>query len=108
MSASAEHTTMQPQSQPPGKGAIASFFDTLIGTIMLVLLSAGLITITLTWRTSDVEFLGGGQLRVTQSTWWGLQKTVTKLESSVQDGWVEIDENEVRVPLRNRAIRLQN
>ena len=108
MSTSAEHTTIQSHPQPAGKGAIASFFDTLIGTIMLVLLAAGLITITLTWRASDVEFLGGGQLRVTQSTWWGLQKTVTKLESSVQDGWVEVDENEVRVPLRNRAMRLHN
>ena len=90
------------------KGAIATFFDTLIGTIMIVLVAAGLITITLTWRASDLEFLGGGQLRVTESTWWGLQKKVTKLESSAQDGWVEIDENEVRIPLRNRAIRLEN
>lgn len=108
MSASAEHTTIQSHPQPTGKGAIASFFDTLIGTIMLVLLAAGLITITLTWRASDVEFLGGGQLRVTQSTWWGLQKTVTRLESSMQDGWVIVQEDDTRLPLRNRAMRLQN
>ncbi|CAG4971977.1 hypothetical protein LYB30171_01099 [Lysobacter luteus] len=90
------------------KGAIASFFDTLIGTVMLVLLAAGLIAITLTWRASDLEFLGGGQVRVTESTWWGLEKKVTKLEWSAQESWLEIDQNEVRIPLRNRAMRLEN
>ena len=108
MNAQVEPVAVQCSNKPVEKGAIASFFDTLIGTIMLIVLVAGLIAITLTWRSSDVEFLGGGQLRVTQATWWGLQKTITKLESSAQDGWVEVDDNEVRIPLRNRAMRLQN
>lgn len=111
MSTAGEQAAPQPHPQIVEKGLIASFFDTLIGTVMLFLLTAGLITITLTWRASDIEFLTDGRVKVTKASWWGLQKKVHELEFSSQDGWAEIDEvdgNEERSLLRHRSMRLEN
>ncbi|WP_129135669.1 hypothetical protein [Luteimonas sp. YGD11-2] len=89
------------------QGAIGAFFDTVLGVIMVTLLAAGLIALTLTWRSSDLEFLGDNEVKVTKATWWGLMETVTRLEVSPQGGWMVIGDDGVRVPLRNRAMRLE-
>lgn len=90
------------------QGAIGAFFDTVLGVIMVTLLAAGLIALTLTWRSSDLEFLGDNEVKVTKATWWGLMETVTRLEVSPQGGWMVIGDDGVRIPLRNRAMRLED
>ncbi|QCO67539.1 hypothetical protein E5843_06715 [Luteimonas yindakuii] len=90
------------------QSAIGAFFDTVLGVIMVTLLAAGLIALTLTWRSSDLEFLGDNEIKVTRATWWGLMETVTRLEVSPQGGWMVIGDDGVRVPLRNRAMRLED
>lgn len=91
-----------------GKGAVASFVETVVSTVTLILMAVGLVTLTLTWRTSDVQFESEGALQITQSTWWGLQKEVTLLSTSVPEGWTIQRENGDRVPLKSQSIRLRN
>lgn len=87
---------------------MVSFFETVLGLMMIVLIVVGLVALTLTWRTSDVEFMSGGELRITQYTWWGLQKDVSIIHASVSDGWSIERPNGDRVPMKSQAIRLRN
>lgn len=91
-----------------GKGAIASFFDTVLSTITLILMAVGLVTLTLTWRTSDLEFQGNRELKITQSTWWGFHEEVTQVIVDGPEGWTIQRANGDRVPLSRRSVRLRN
>jgi|GEM_PF-5422148 len=106
MNAHAEHVTIATTPATDGRGAIGRFFDTLVGTIVIVLLAAGLIAITSKWQSSDLLFEGSDRLLVTQTRWWGLQSTVTVLEASQIDGWTIIEENGDRLPMRSQSMRL--
>lgn len=75
---------------------------------MVALIVAGLVALTLTWRTSNVEFMSGGELRVTQSTWWGMREDVQLFRASAIDGWTIKRDNGDEVSLKNQAIRLRN
>lgn len=75
---------------------------------MVALIVVGLVALTLTWRTSDVEFMSGSELRITQSKWWGLQKDVKLIHASGPDGWTIERANGDRVPMKSQAIRLRN
>ncbi|MBB6599607.1 hypothetical protein [Luteimonas sp. MC1825] len=87
---------------------VVSFFETLVGLVMVALIVVGLVALTLAWRTSDVEFMSGGKLRITQHTWWGLQTDVNVIHASPSDGWTIERPNEDRVPMKTQAIRLRN
>lgn len=87
---------------------IVGFFESLIGLAMIGLVVSGIIALTLTWRTSNVEFLGAGELQVTQSTWWGIREEVKVFQASGVDGWTIKRDNGDRVPLRTQGILLRN
>ncbi|TDK33028.1 hypothetical protein [Luteimonas terrae] len=89
-----------------GQSVIGRFFDTLFGTVFLVLLAAGLIALTVTWQSTTLEFDGTNRLTVKQDRWWGLQPKTTVLEASPVDGWTIIDEDGGRRPLRAQSLRL--
>jgi len=108
VNSNADEHSIPTSPEQAAKGAAASFFESWMGRLLLVVLAAGLLAVSLTWRTSDIEFLDGGQIRVAQSMWWGRQKTVATVEYSAQDGWVEIDEEQARGPLGSRAVRVRN
>jgi len=108
MNATTENTANRPDAHPSAKGAIASFFDTLVSTVVFILLAAGLVALTLTWRSSDLAFEGANQVVVTRSTWWGFNKTITKVEASALDGWTIVEDDETRKPLRSQTMRLPN
>lgn len=106
MNAHAEQGYTATGTSTEGRGAIGKFFDTLIGTIFIVLLAAGLIALTSTWQSSDLLFEGTDRVLVTQTSWWGLQRKVTVLEASQIDGWTIVKENGDRVPMRSQSMRL--
>ncbi|MEF3081338.1 hypothetical protein V3391_03820 [Luteimonas sp. SMYT11W] len=106
MNAHAEQGHIATAPSTEGRGAIGKFFDTLIGTIFIVLLAAGLIALTSTWQSSDLLFEGTDRVLVTQTSWWGLQSKVTVLEASQIDGWTILKENGDRVPMRSQSMRL--
>lgn len=108
MNAQMDQTQAQQQVPAPGRSAIGAVFDAVVSTALCVLLAAGLIALTLTWRSSDLEFIADNELRVTRTTWWGWNEKVTRLEASSRDGWQIIGDDNVRVPLRNRALRLED
>jgi hypothetical protein len=58
-----------PVSKPGIVAGLVGFFETLVGLVMVALIVVGIVALTLTWRTSDVEFMSGGKLRITQFTW---------------------------------------
>lgn len=100
---------LTPQVEKRGIVAgVVSFFETVLGLVMIALIVAGLVALTLTWRTSDIEFMGGGELRVTQFTWWGLKKDVNVIHASASDGWSIERPNGDRVPMKSQALRLRN
>ena len=90
-----------------GKGGVPSFFMNVLNAIMLILMAVGLVTLTLSWRTSDVEFSNTGELSVTQSTWWGFEKEVTQYIHA-PEGWVIKRANGDYSPLKNQSVRLRN
>ena len=96
-----------PATESP-KSGIGSFFDSLVGTVMVILMAIGLVTLTLTWRTSEVRFESDGSLLVTQSTWWGFQTEDATYSAAGSNGWTIERENGDRVPLSNQSIRLRN
>ena len=98
------HIAASPATE--GRSAIGRFFDTLIGTIFVVLLAVGLIALTSTWQSSDLLFEGSDRVLVAQTNWWGLQRKVTVLEASQIDGWTIIEENGDRLPMRSQSMRL--
>ena len=66
MNAHAEEGHIAASPSTEGRGAIGRFFDTLIGTIFIVLLAAGLIALTSTWQSSDLLFEGSDRVLVTR------------------------------------------
>lgn len=102
----AAHGSIATAPVTDGRSAIGRFFDTLVGTILIVLLAAGLIALTLTWRSSDLVSEGTSRLLVTQSSWWGLQRKITVLEAFQIDGWTIIEESGNRLPMRSQPRRL--
>lgn len=89
------------------KGAIASFIEDVIGLVVVALLVAGLVSLTLTWRSSDILFDGNGQtVTVTKSSWWGWKSEIIEVEASPQDGWTIVEKDRSRKPLRAQAMRL--
>ena len=108
MSAQVEAVSQPAVEQRGIVAAVVGFFETLVGLVMVALIVVGLIAVTLTWRTSDVEFMSGGKLRITQYTWWGLQEDANVIHASPSDGWTIERPNGDNVPMKTQAIRLRN
>jgi hypothetical protein len=108
MSAQVEAVSQPVVEQRGIVAAVVGFFETLVGLVMVALIVVGLVALTLTWRSSDVEFMSDGKLRVTQYTWWGLQEDATVIYASPSDGWTIERPNGDKVPMKTQAIRLRN
>lgn len=65
-------------------------------------------SLTLSWRTSDVESMSKGKLRITHYTWWRLQEDPRVIHASRSDGWTIQRPNADKVPVTTQAIRLRN
>ncbi|MBX3713159.1 MAG: hypothetical protein KF800_14455 [Lysobacter sp.] len=63
------------------------FFESVFSLVLIALIIIGLVTVSVKWEQSKVEFVGDDRVRITRSTWWGTSEEVS-IYRAAERGWV--------------------
>lgn len=99
--------TSSTQTAQPKDGGLLNFFANAITLFAFLLMAAGLVAITATWRSHTIEFVGADRMRLTQSEWWGIVRAESLYRASPA-GWVLLRENGDEVAVTLQPIRISD
>lgn len=100
----AERDSSTVASSTRGSGFL-HFVENAFAVVLCLLMAAGLIAITATWRSNTIEFVGKDRMRITETKWWGMRSEETLYRSTVS-GWAVMRPNGDEVPVASQPIRL--